>query len=347
MLHVLLICGLGLLCLYSASLQRGSEFVVRQLWWVVLGAVVCWAMARIDYHRWLEAAYLGYGLALVLLAAIPLVGRTTMGASRWIDIAGVSVQPSELAKLATIFVLARRLAVAEGLGTSLAWSRIISALAIAAVPALLIFKEPDLGSATVVLALTVGMLWVAGMSRRQGLTLAAIALVLLPVGWHVLKPYQRARLLVFTNPNVDPLGAGYTIIQSKIAIGSGGLVGKGWLAGTQNQLNFLPERHTDFIFSVIGEEWGFAGTLVVIGLFAWLIWRGCDIARQQQDRFGRLLATGVVVALGYQMVVNIGMVSGMLPVVGVPLPFISYGGSSMVTTFLAVGLLESVRRGAS
>ena len=344
MLHVLLICALGLLCLYSASLQRGSEFMVRQFWWVVLGAVVCWATARIDYHRWLEAAYFAYGLALALLAAIPWVGRTTMGASRWIDIAGVSVQPSELAKLATILVLARRLAVAEGLGTRLAWPRIFGALVIAAAPALLIFKEPDLGSATVVLALAVGMLWVAGMSRRQLLALAAIALVLLPAGWHALKPYQRARLLVFTNPNVDPLGAGYTIIQSKIAIGSGGLLGKGWLAGTQNQLNFLPERHTDFIFSVIGEEWGFAGALVVIGLFAWFIWRGCDIARRQQDRFGRLLATGVVVALGYQTVVNIGMVSGMLPVVGVPLPFVSYGGSSMVTMFLAVGLLESVRR---
>ena len=342
--HVLLMCAMGLLCLYSAVHQRNPELVLRQLYWVGLGVVVFWAVARVNYYRWLDGAYLAYALTLLLLIAMPWVGRTTMGASRWIDIGGFSVQPSELAKLATILTLARYLGHVARARGSLTWSRIVGALVISAAPALLIFKQPDLGSATIFAVVTLGMLWVAGASRRQIAMLLAIGLISLPVGWHLLQPYQRARLLVFVNPNVDPLGAGYTIIQSKIAIGSGGVFGKGWLAGTQNQLNFLPERHTDFIFSVIGEEWGFVGSMMIVALLGWLVWRGAEIARRSQDRVGRLIATGVVTALGYQSVVNIGMVSGMLPVVGLPLPFVSYGGSSLVTTFLAVGLLENVRR---
>ena len=342
--HVLVLCAMGLACLYSATHQRGAELVVRQMWWAALGCLAFVLVARIDFHRWLDAAYVCYAVTLVLLVAVLSVGRTTMGAARWLHIGAFSFQPAELAKLGTILMLARYLGGTAGLARHLPWSRVIGALGLSALPALLVFKEPDLGSATVFLAVALGMLWVAGLRPRQGLTLAALGLAVLPLAWHLLAPYQRTRLLVFMNPNVDPLGAGYTIIQSQIAIGSGGLAGKGWLAGTQNQLNFLPERHTDFIFSVLGEEWGFLGSVAVVGLLAGLVWRGFEIARQRQDRFGRLMATGVTMALGYQAAVNVGMVSGVLPVVGVPLPFLSYGGSSLVTTFIAVGLLENVRR---
>ena len=344
LLHVLLLCATGLLCLNSATHQRGTELVMRQVWWVALGCLAFVAVARVDFHRWLEGAYAIYAVALVLLAAVLWVGRTTMGAARWIDIGAFSVQPSELAKLGTILTLARYLGDAGRSPRGLSWPQIIVALSISAVPALLVFREPDLGSATVFVVLALGVLWMAGMRPRQAIVLAAIAAAVSPLAWHLLKSYQRARLLVFMNPDMDPLGAGYTIIQSKIAIGSGGLAGKGWLAGTQNQLNFLPERHTDFIFSVLGEEWGFAGSVAVVALLAWLVWRGFEVARRRQDRFGRLMAGGVAVALGYQAAVNIGMVSGIFPVVGVPLPFLSYGGSSLVTTFMAVGLLETVRR---
>ena len=342
--YVLVLCVFGLLALYSASHQRGTELVLRQVCWIALGCLVCLAVAHSDYHRWLDAAYVLYAVALVLMVGLRFVGRTTMGAARWIDIGGFSLQPSEVAKLATVLILARTLGRGDARRTGLSWPQLAGALALAGLPALMVFKEPDLGSATVIGAIVVGVLWAAGATRRQCLTLAAAVVVAVPLGWHLLHDYQRARLVVFINPNADPLGAGYTIIQSKIAIGSGGWMGKGWLSGTQNQLNFLPERHTDFIFSVIGEEWGFLGSLFVVGLLATLVWQGLAIAAQQQDRVGRLIATGIAVGLGYQAAVNVGMVSGILPVVGVPLPFISYGGSSMITAFLGIGLLESVRR---
>jgi rod shape determining protein RodA len=209
-------------------------------------------------------------------------------------------------------------------------------------PFALIILQPDLGTALILVPVLFMMLFIAGAQPRHILGLGLCGIFCSPIFWHFLKAYQKKRLLVFLNPNTDPLGAGYTIIQSKIAIGSGGLAGKGWLAGTQNQLNFLPERHTDFIFSVIGEEWGFLGAMLVVGLYFLLLKRGLIILERTTDIYGRLLGAGIITMLGFQIFVNIAMTIGLMPVVGVPLPLVSYGGSSLWTTLMAVALLLNV-----
>jgi len=222
--------------------------------------------------------------------------------------------------------------------------RVGMSLLIVGPPAALVFLQPDLGSASVFFAIWGGMLWMAGASRWALGALVSALVAMLPIGWHLLKAYQRDRLLAFLNPQMDPLGAGYTIIQSTIALGAGGLWGRGWFAGTQNQLRFLPERHSDFIFSVIGEEWGFIGCLSVVMLFGVLLTRAARLAMTTADPQGRLLAGGVGLWIGYQAFVNMGMVMGLVPVVGVPLPLVSYGGSSMVTVWVALGFLQSIVR---
>jgi rod shape determining protein RodA len=238
-------------------------------------------------------------------------------------------------------VLARYLA---GQPTPLPVGVLGTSLAVAGVPAFLIFIQPDLGSASIFFAIWLGMVWAAGISRRHLGVLAGAAAIALPLGWLLLKDYQRDRLLVFVNPQIDPLGAGYTIIQSVIAIGSGRLWGRGWLAGTQNQLNFLPERHSDFIFSVIGEEWGLFGCLVVAALFWALLTRVVHAAQDTSEPYGRLLGVGIFSWLAYQACVNMAMVMGLFPVVGIPLPMVSYGGTAMCSIWIALGLLQSVRR---
>ena len=210
------------------------------------------------------------------------------------------------------------------------------------IPMGLILKEPNLGTACLFLPILGAMLWVWRIPARLWWTIVGIGMVAAPFGWHLLHDYQRSRLLVFINPNLDPLGAGYTVLQSKIAIGSGLLWGRGWFAGTQNQLNFLPERHTDFIFSVIGEEWGFLGAAGVLGLFAFLIHRGFRIALECRDPFGQLLVAGLTTLLGCHVIVNVGMTLGLMPVVGLPLPFMSYGGSWLLTCLIAMGMIFSV-----
>jgi rod shape determining protein RodA len=210
------------------------------------------------------------------------------------------------------------------------------------VPFILVLLQPDLGTALLMLPIFFAILLVGGARVKYIVWMIAIGLAGLPVFWHFLREYQKQRLLVFLNPNIDPLGAGYTIIQSKIAVGSGGLFGKGWLAGTQNQLNFLPERHTDFIFSVIGEEWGFLGALIVVFLYFVIVQKAFTIANLTSDRFGKLIATGIGVLLGFQVIINIGMTIGLMPVVGIPLPLVSYGGSSLLSTLVAIGLLLNV-----
>jgi rod shape determining protein RodA len=336
--------GLALLSaigMASAASTVDPRLAVRHVSWILAGIALSWAAARTDYRRWTDAAWLGYGLSLGILALVPVAGAMRLGATRWLSIFGFSVQPSEIMKVTTVCLLARYL---SGQPAPLPPRALAVSLAITAPPALLIFLQPDLGSASVFAAIWLAAVWVAGISPRLLAGLAAAALALLPVGWHFLKDYQRDRLLVFVNPDADPLGAGYTIIQSKIAIGSGRLWGRGWFAGTQNQLSFLPERHSDFLFSVIGEEWGFLGSAAVVVLFAWLVGRALRVAMAASDPQGRLLIAGACAWLGYQAFVNMGMVMGLLPVVGVPLPLVSYGGTSMVMVWMMLGLVQSVRR---
>ena len=325
----------------SAASTVNNALVLRHIVWTVVGMLLAVVIGRTNYRRWSGSVGIAYGVSLSALALVLLAGVVRLGATRWLSVLGVSVQPSEFAKLATAWLLARYLTgQSSPLPTPVVWW----SLALVGPPTLLIFIQPDLGSATVFLAIWLGILWVAGISRRALVGLGGMAAVLAPIGWQVLKSYQRDRLFAFINPHADPLGAGFSIIQSTIAIGSGQLFGRGWFAGTQNQLSFLPERHSDFIFSVIGEEWGFFGCLLVVVMFGILLSRMLTIALQTSDPQGRLLAVGIFSWIGFQAVVNMGMVMGLLPVVGVPLPLISYGGSSMVIVWMALGLLQSIRR---
>ncbi len=331
----------SMMAMVSAARTLNPALAVRHVVYIVLGMGAFFAASRANYRRWTDVAVILYGLAVITLLLVEVAGATRLGATRWLSVFGVSLQPSELAKLSTTLLLAQYLA---GQPVPLPVRSLAVSLAFVGVPALLIFLQPDLGSASVLCAIWLGMVWVAGISRGMLLALGGGFLAILPVAWHVLKGYQRDRLMAFIDPHADPLGTGYTIIQSTIAIGSGRWWGRGWFSGTQNQLSFLPERHSDFIFSVIGEEWGFLGCVVVILAFGVLLFEVGRIALNTSEPQGRLLAAGMFSWLGYQSFVNIGMVMGLLPVVGVPLPLVSYGGSSMVTLWCALGLLDSVRR---
>ena len=339
-----LLVAIGLTILYSASYQRavdtGTSFVARQLIWLGFGAAAAFLLMAVDYHRWLEGAYVYYGCNLVLLVLVLAAGETHGGAQRWLAAGPLTFQPSELAKLSTILVLARYLG--ERRDAPRTWRALIVPALIVLLPMALIFKEPNLGTALIFVPALAAMLWVWRLPARMWWTMAAAGVIAVPLGWHALHDYQRSRLLVFVNPNLDPLGAGYTVLQSKIAVGSGLLWGRGWFAGTQNQLNFLPERHTDFIFSVIGEEWGFLGAAGVLGLYAFLLHRGFRIAAESRDPFGTLLVTGLTTVLGCHIVVNVGMTLGLMPVVGLPLPLMSYGGSWLLACLMVVGMMLSV-----
>lgn len=337
----LALSAISLIALRSASATLNPLLLGRQAMWVAIAVGFGSLVALSPYTRWTDLGVMLYGVVALLLIGVFAVGTMKLGATRWLTIVGLSVQPSELAKLATACCLARYLGTQPSplSGASLCWSGLI-----AGIPLALIFLQPDLGTSSVLGVMWLAMVWAGGISRRHLVVLAMAVAVLGPLGWHALKDYQRTRLLVFLNPYADPLGAGYTIIQSQIAIGSGQLFGRGWMAGTQNQLNFLPERHADFLYSVIGEEWGFLGASAVVLLYAGLVWRGLTIARDNGEPQGRLLAVGLTAWIAYQAAVNMGMVMGLVPVVGVPLPMVSYGGSAMLTTWLAVGLLQSVRR---
>ena len=333
--------GIGCLAMASAASTVNEALFIRHLVWIALGLAASIAIARTAAHRVLDASWVLYGLSLAALAIVLIAGAVRLGASRWLSVLGLSLQPSELAKVSTVWVLARYLA---GQPSPLPPRVVFTSLVIAGLPAALVFVQPDLGSATIFAAIWCGMIWMAGASRRTMIGCGLVALAVLPIGWHALKGYQRDRLLAFVNPSADPLGAGYTIIQSMIAIGAGQLMGRGWFAGTQNQLSFLPERHSDFIFSVIGEEWGFFGCLTVILLIGAMLLRIARLGQRAPDPYARLLAAGTWAWFAYQATVNLGMVMGMLPVVGIPLPFISYGGSSMLSLWMALGMLQGVAR---
>ena len=345
LLTTLILLGVGLVALYSASFQKaqmtGVSFLQRQLFYAGLGCGLSLVLVAIDYHRWLEWAYLLYAVNLVLLVLVLAMGTVRGGAQRWLSFGGMTIQPSEFAKVSTILALSRFLG-ARPPATAGRWGPILGATLIVLLPAVLILRQPNLGTASVFITIGLSALVVWGIPLKfLGILLVAGA-TLAPVIWGRLEDYQRSRLMVFMNPNLDPLGAGYTVIQSRIAMGSGQLWGKGWLSGTQNQLNFLPERHTDFIFSVIGEEWGILGTTFCLFLFALLFYRGFLIASQTRDPFGRLLIVGLVTMLAVHTLVNVGMVLGLMPVVGLPLPFMSYGGSWLMTCLVAVGIILSV-----
>jgi len=348
MLLMLAIVGVGTVSVYSADYDpassRGAIFAARQTMWATLGVLGALIMVAFDYRKLERYAYVAYAAGLALLLAVPVIGSTTNGSKRWLDFGFFSLQPSEMMKLALIIVLARyfhRSMRPEGLRL-----RDLAVPALLSLPPVaLILAQPDLGTAGVFCFVVASMVVLAGPSPRTWAIIGGAALSVLPAMPYLmshLKPYQLRRIETFLNPELDPLGAGYHVIQSKIAIGSGGLYGKGFLHGTQNQLHFLPEQHTDFIFSVFSEEWGFVGATILISLYLALMMRGLVVVGRAKERFGALLAFGVLSNVLWQAVINLGMTTGMLPVVGITLPFFSYGGSSLVTLMAGLGLVINV-----
>jgi rod shape determining protein RodA len=343
-LFVLALLGAGVLAVYSATYEgnhRFSPFAIRQMSWAAMGLFCMFLAFAIDYRRLERWAYLPYIVSVFLLILVPVLGSSGGGARRWINLGVFSLQPSELTKVTLLLVLARfyhRYAPPKGYGLR---DLIIPAVLVA-VPAGLVLAEPNLGTAVILGLLFMTLTFAAGM-RISSLLLGTIAGGgVLPFLWRHMKPYQKQRVLSFLNPDQDPLGAGYHMIQSKITIGSGMLWGKGFLQGTQNRLDFLPEKHTDFVFAVVAEEWGFIGAVILLTLYGVLMAKLLAIAWQARDRFGFCLVIGVVGVIFWQLLINLGMNLGVLPVVGVPLPLLSYGGSSLLTVMMCLGLALNV-----
>lgn len=338
----LFIIGLSLVCLWSLNPGRGiSALMWRQLSWVGVGLVGLLVVVSVDYRTLVRFAPVFYVVGLGLLLSVFVLGRTVSGARRWIHLGPLTVQPSELFKL--IFIITLAWALTSGRGERLSRASLVGTFVLLGVPFFLVVRQPDLGTAMVLVPVLGATLVGLGLRMKVlgGLALGSVALM--PLAWFVLKPYQRDRLLVYLDPFRDPLGTAYNVIQAKIAIGSGQLLGKGIGGATQSRLAFLPERHTDFIFAVFAEMWGFLGCLVLIVAYALLVLRGFEIAAGTRETRGRILALGVTSVFAVQILINIGMVTGLLPIVGIPLPFMSYGGSSMVVSLTALGLLISIR----
>ena len=352
LLLIALLSGLGLLAMYSAGYDHGTRFIDhgRNM---LLAAAILFVVAQVPPQKIMFAAVPLYGLGIALLIAVLVFGITKKGAQRWVNV-GVVIQPSELLKIAMPLMLAWWFQRREG---ATRVSDFVVAFGLLALPTALILKQPDLGTALLVLASGLAVIFFAGLSWKLVLPpalLAAVGIVLLiwngdtlcmdGISWYFLHDYQRTRVCTLLDPMRDPLGKGFHIIQGMIAIGSGGIWGKGFMAGTQTHLEFIPERTTDFIFAAFSEEFGLVGNLVLITGFVLLVWRALAIALQATTLFGRLMAAAVAVIFFTYAFVNMGMVSGILPVVGLPLPFLSYGGTAMVTLGLALGILMSIAR---
>ena len=336
LLLVVMLVVLGLMTVYSAS---PADFR-KQLLSLLLGIAAYVAAAAVDYRRVGRFALPAYGACLLLLLAVHFAGHSALGARRWISIAGFPLEPSELCKVTVLVVLARHFAVHAGREREL--RTLLGAIALAVPPMVLILLQPDLGTSMVFAALLVGMLFLGGASRLHLAALAALAAIAAPILPHLLHGYQKQRLEIFLNPMSDPLGAGYNLIQARIAVGSGGLLGHGWLHGLQGSLGFVPERATDFIFAVYAEQFGLLGCALLIAIFTCLLVRLCWASSVAPDRFGSLLCGGVAIMVCFQVVENIGMNVGLTPIAGIPLPLISYGGSALVTNLAALGAVQSV-----
>lgn len=344
---VLLISAIGILALHSATYNSPDliQFRNKQITWVLIGCLVAFLTTLVHYRTIAKWGYFFHFSVIVLLILVLLFGTGGPGSPvrRWLALGPIFIQPSEFAKFTLVLVLAYHYRDGRRIG-NIGILQMIWPLLLAGVPLILIVRQPDLGTGLLLLIIFVPMLFLAGMKMKTMLFILFMLLVSLPIAWfYVLKPYQKDRILTFINPERDPLGTGYHVIQSKIAIGSGGLSGKGFLEGTQGQLNFLPAHHTDFIFSVFAEEWGFIGAIVVLLLFLSLILLSLTNIIKVKDRTSAILTVGIVSIITSQVLINIGMVIGLMPVVGVPLPFFSYGGSSLLSLMFGIGLLMNIR----
>ena len=315
-------------------------FVQKQGAFVILNVLFAIFLMNFDYKALQSYGKNLYIFNAVMLLLVMLIGQTALGAQRWIQLGPITLQPSEFSKIIMIIALAAVLEDRVGKRNTL--NDILPVVAYVALPFFLVLKQPDLGTSLVFIAILLGMLFVAGVNLRILTAFFAAGVAMSPLLWLFLKDYQKMRLKVFLDPSVDPLGSGYHIIQSKIAIGSGLIFGKGLFGGTQSQLNFLPENHTDFIFAVVGEELGFVGAAILLALYLVVLWRGVKIAQEASDTFGQLLAVGITSMLAFHVLVNVGMTTGIMPVTGIPLPLMSYGVSSLTTNLLAITILLNI-----
>ena len=334
----------GILTIYSGNAPSTSAFrrslPVRQIGWLFLGLAALGGTCLIHYRTVYRFAYPIFACCMLSLVAVLVAGRTGLGAQRWIRLGPVSFQPSEFVKLGLILFLARYF---DDRRDELDRPRVLLLpAALTLLSTAMVLKQPDLGTAMLLALTGLFVMLLVGLRPRHLLPFAVAGVAAAPLLWVFLKEYQKRRIVTFLNPDLDPLGAGYHVAQSKIAVGSGGILGKGWLAATQSQLNFLPLNHTDFIFAVQAEQWGFLGSLLLLGAYALLILKALQVSRDAKDLFATLLAAGVGGLVLFQVTINVGMVTGLLPVVGVPLPLMSYGGSSLVTTMLALGLILNI-----
>jgi rod shape determining protein RodA len=334
--------SLGLLMLYSSTWMQGGGLFYRQLMWLMVALAGFAFVVSVDYRFWAGLAVPLYAACCVMLVVVLFQARTIAGARSWFELGAFNFQPAELAKLATILMLARYVEEKKGFGLS--GMSLVSLGAIVGLPVLLILAQPDLGSCLPFLPLLFVIVVLSGIRWKALMVMGLIGVLLVPVGFFfVLKDYQKERVRTFIDPLSDPQGAGWQVLQSRIAVGSGGLWGKGLFGGSQGQLSFLPESHTDFILSVLSEELGFAGASCALIIYFVLLSRIVSAARTARDRLGAFLCMGVAAVIGSQTLVNIGVILGLMPTTGIPLPLMSYGGSSLVTTCVALGLVLNVR----
>ncbi|MCE9523331.1 MAG: rod shape-determining protein RodA [Alphaproteobacteria bacterium] len=337
------VCCIGFALLYSVAGGSFDPWAERQIVRFGVGISIMLAIALIDIRTWFALAYPIYGVSLLLLTAVEFVGRTGKGAERWIDIGPLQLQPSELMKIALVLALSRFLhgILLEDVSRP---TRLIPALLLVMIPAGLVLIQPNLGTTTILVAGGLGLIFLAGLSWKIILPVVALGVAAVPLGWEfALKDYQKQRVYTFLEPDRDPLGAGYNILQSKIALGSGGLFGKGFGEGTQSRLNFLPEKQTDFIFTVLGEEFGLFGLLILMGLYLAILAQGVTVALDTRSQFGRLVAMGICLNFLLYILINTAMSMGLIPVVGIPLPLVSYGGTALLTVLIGFGMLLSVQ----
>ena len=334
----LIIAALGVMMMVSAGGGAWDMYAMPQMLRIAGAAVVMLAIAFIPMRLMMKHAYVMYGLLLLVLVGVDLAGHIGMGAQRWLRVGMFNVQPSEFMKLALILALARYFHQLQPEDIR-RFNFLLPPLLLIALPAILILRQPNLGTASILVMVGVSLLFLAGLQWRYIITVALAGLAMTPIAWHFMHDYQKRRVITFLDPEKDPLGAGYNILQSMIAIGSGGFFGKGYLQGSQGQLDFLPEKQTDFIFTMFAEEFGFIGGITLLGLYLFLISMAFTVALRSKSIFGAMIAAGVGMSLFVHVLINCAMVMGLIPVVGVPLPLMSYGGSITVSTMLAVGLL--------
>lgn len=340
---------IGIMTIYSATRPITAEahlsFYLKQFYWLMIGILALFLVVSFDYI-WLSRYSLHlYITGIILLLSVLIFGKTGLGAKRWLSIGPITFQPSEFFKLAYIIMLSKYISTLKNSLNSSILSKIFFLITL--FPFLLLIKQPDLGTSLIVLVIFVFLVFIKGLQKRTAILLVIIGLISLPflgnIFWEGLKDYQKSRIVAFIEPEVDPTGIGYHLNQSKITIGSGKLIGKGYLQGTQGPFRFLPEKHTDFIFPVFAEEWGFLGSLVLLFFYFVLIMRGLDTIEKAKDDFGRLLASGITFMLFIYFFINIGMTLGIMPIVGIPLPFMSYGGTALLSNFIAIGILINIR----